>query len=444
MPFFQELNKKPGENAELSSRLDHKPGRRKFVFYTLSAGLAVAAHSFSTRSCAQSAREGNPAPLMNDQDGVGLLPQDEGLRVINVFLCGDVMTGRGIDQILPHPGNPVLYEGYMKSAAGYVQLAEAKNGPIPKPVDFSYIWGDALDELERRKPDVRIINLETAVTRSNDVQDKAVNYRMNPDNIPCILAAKIDCCALANNHILDWGYAGLAETLDTLKKVGIKTPGAGRNLAEAQAPALMPVSRKGRVLVFSFGSETSGIPGSWGAKLDKPGVNLLPDFSPTTVKEIRRQIGQEKRTGDIVIASIHWGGNWGYEVPHEQQEFARWLIDDGGVDIVHGHSSHHVKGIEVYRGKLIVYGCGDFLNDYEGISGHESYRGDLGLMYFVTVEPANGNLVRLTMIPMQMKRFRLNYASKKDVTWLKDVLDREGSKFGTGVEVISDTMLLRW
>jgi poly-gamma-glutamate synthesis protein (capsule biosynthesis protein) len=267
---------------------------------------------------------------------------------------------------------------------------------------------------------------------------------MNPDNIACITAADIECCALANNHVLDWGYPGLAETLDTLRKAGIKTTGAGANIHEARAPALMPISGKARVLVFSFGSETSGIPWSWDATVDKPGVNLLPDFSLKTVRDIRDHIGRLKRTGDIVVASIHWGGNWGYQVPREQQEFARWLIDDAGVDIVHGHSSHHAKGIEVYQGKLILYGCGDFLTDYEGISGHEAYRGDLSLMYFASVAPADGKLVKLNMVPMQMKRFRLNHASRNDALWLKEVLNREGIKFKSAVELVADTLILRW
>jgi len=77
---------------------------------------------------------------------------------ITIFMCGDVMTGRGIDQVLPHPSNPVIYEPCMRSAKGYVELAEGANGPIPQPVDFSYIWGDALEEFERVVPDLRIIN----------------------------------------------------------------------------------------------------------------------------------------------------------------------------------------------------------------------------------------------------------------------------------------------
>lgn len=415
--------------------------RREFIVSTLSAGLAMAVGPL----CAQAMTDGLQISVKNgDQTAPGpRLPR--GNTPIRLFLCGDVMTGRGIDQILPYPGNPILFEGYMKSATGYVELAEEANGSIPQPVSFSYIWRDALAELARRKPDVRIINLETAVTRSGDVQDKAVNYRMNPDNIPCITAAQIDCCVLANNHVLDWGYAGLAETLKTLKQADIKIAGAGLNVQEAQKPAEFAVSGKGRVLVFSFGSETSGIPWDWAARADRPGVNLLPDFSAKTVREIRDRIKQVRLPGDIVVASIHWGNNWGYAIPAEQQDFAHGLIDEAGVDVIHGHSSHHVKGIEVYKGKLILYGCGDFLNDYEGISGHQAYRGDLTLMYFVSAEPQTGKLVSLSMVPMQVRHFRLNRTSDVDASWLKNVLNREGKKLGTSAELAADnTLMLRW
>jgi poly-gamma-glutamate synthesis protein (capsule biosynthesis protein) len=174
-------------------------------------------------------------------------------------------------------------------------------------------------------------------------------------------------------------------------------------------------------------------------------VNLVPDFSAKTVRAIGNVIDREKRTNDIAIMSIHWGGNWGYEAPAQHREFAHRLIDEAGVDIVHGHSSHHVMGIEVYRRKLVLYGCGDFLNDYEGISGHESYRGDLALMYFVNVDPLTGNLSSLHMSPMQIRRFRLNRVSEDDALWLENILNREGKKFGTQVELEADnTLVLRW
>jgi poly-gamma-glutamate capsule biosynthesis protein CapA/YwtB (metallophosphatase superfamily) len=360
---------------------------------------------------------------------------------IGLFVCGDVMTGRGIDQVLPHPANPVLYEPYIHDAREYVRLAETVNGPIPRPVDPAYLWGDALHVLQRTRPDVRIINLETSITAGEDAwPGKAIHYRMHPRNIGCLTAARIDCCCLANNHVLDWGYAGLAETLQTLDRAGIAHAGAGADVSEAAAPAVLAVPGKGRVLVFSLGSPTSGIPREWGATRDRPGVNLLEDLSEATVRGVAAQIRAARQPGDVTVASIHWGGNWGYAVPAEQVRFAHRLIEEG-VDLVHGHSSHHVKALEVYRDRLIVYGCGDFLNDYEGISGHEAYRADLRLMYLVRVDPRRGRLGEVRLVPMQARRFRLHHASAADARWLCDLLTRLGAPFGTRVQLAADNSM---
>jgi poly-gamma-glutamate capsule biosynthesis protein CapA/YwtB (metallophosphatase superfamily) len=261
-------------------------------------------------------------------------------RNIKIFMCGDIMTGRGIDQVLPHLSDPLIHESYLKNARGYVTLAEAANGPIRQPVSFGYIWGDALAELKRAAPDVSLINLETSITASNDFwKGKGIHYRMNPQNIASLTAANIDVCALANNHVLDWGY----------------------------------------------------------------------------------------------------------HIPRRQTEFAHRLIDDGGVDIVHGHSSHHVKAIEVYKSKLILYGCGDFLNDYEGISGYEEFRADLSLMYFATLDVSTGNLLDLLMAAMQIRRFQIQRASQADTRWLGETLNREGRPFGTRVIMHTNSHLaLQW
>jgi poly-gamma-glutamate synthesis protein (capsule biosynthesis protein) len=121
------------------------------------------------------------------------------------------------------------------------------------------------------------------------------------------------------------------------------------------------------------------------------------------------------------------------------------LVDEAGVDIVHGHSSHHAKGIEVYQDRLILYGCGDFLNDYEGIEGHEYFRGDLGLMYFASTDPATGRFVGLQMTPMRIKHFKVNKASRDEARWLADVLNREGKRLGTTVTLNENNILtLQW
>ena len=356
-----------------------------------------------------------------------------------LFLCGDVMLGRGIDQVLPHPGDPELHEPGASSAREYVQLAERANGPIVAPVAFGYPWGDALTELTYS--DVRIVNLETSITRSRDFWPKRINYRMSPANVRTLSAARLNCCVLANNHIMDFGVAGLIETLATLRAFGLGFAGAGHNLAEAAAPALFEVPGKGRVLVFAFGSSTSGIPKAWAAGSSRPGVWLLPDLSARTLRSVAQRIGTIRRRGDVVVASIHWGPNWGFRIAPEQRRFARALIDAAGVDVVHGHSSHHPKAIELYAGKLILYGCGDFINDYEGIGGREEFRADLALMYLPTIDVESGHLVTMKIGVFRTTRFRLARAALPDTAWVRDLLARESGPTGPQPALVGEAMI---
>jgi poly-gamma-glutamate synthesis protein (capsule biosynthesis protein) len=360
---------------------------------------------------------------------------------ITLFLCGDVMLGRGIDQVLPHPSNPELYELYVHNAWRYVELAEQVNGPINEPVAPAYIWGDTLTVLNSIRPDLKIINLETSITTSDEYWPKGINYRMHPKNSNVLTAASIDCCVLANNHVLDWGHNGLVETLETLEQAGIKQAGAGRNQDHASAPAIFEIPGRGRVLVFAYGSTTSGIPAEWPATEAKPGINLLPDLSITTVQQIHKEVAAVKQSDDIVLVSLHWGDNWGYDIPKKQRRFAHWLIEQAGVDLIHGHSSHHVKGIEVFQNKLILYGCGDFLNDYEGIGGYEQFRDDLTLMYFPRLSASSGRLEELRMVPMQIKNFQTVHPAPGDIRWLHEVLNRQGAGLNSGVRLNEDNSL---
>jgi poly-gamma-glutamate synthesis protein (capsule biosynthesis protein) len=366
-------------------------------------------------------------------------------KVARIFLCGDVMTGRGIDQVLPHPCDPLIHESYVKSARDYVRLAEQANGQIPRAAKFSYIWGTALQELNRIQPDVRIINLEASITRRGAFVPKGINYRMSPENAVCLVSADVDCCVLANNHILDWGRTGLIDTLETLERLRIESAGAGMDLNQASAPAMLDISDGGRVLVFSVASITSGVPATWAAQSEAPGINLLKDLSDASVAQIADQVSREKRPGDVVVLSIHWGPNWGFEIPEEHRRFAHELIDKTAVSIVHGHSSHHPMALEIYRNRLILYGCGDFLNDYEGIKGYEQFLDNLTLMYFINVEPMTGNVVSVDMTPLQIRRFRLVPTSSEDTDRLLYTLDRECKKFGARLILKSDGRLaLSW
>jgi poly-gamma-glutamate synthesis protein (capsule biosynthesis protein) len=365
-------------------------------------------------------------------------------RPLTVFLAGDVMTGRGVDQILGHPSDPALLETYVRDARTYVRLAEEASGPVPRPVPPEYVWGELLATI--READLRLINLETSVTVSGDFAPaKAVHYRMHPDNVGCLAVIR-PVCTLANNHVLDFGPAGLAQTRDTLRAAGIAVAGAGPDTRSAEQPATIEMRRSGdaepgRVLVFSVGSGTSGVPADWAAGDHRPGVALLPDLSLATADRVADQVRAAWRPGDVVVVSVHWGSNWGYDVPAEQVRFAHRLVD-AGVDVVHGHSSHHPRPVEVYRGRLVLYGCGDLVDDYEGITGYERFRPELRLGHVATLRPGGG-LLGLRMVPVRVRRMRLHRAVPEEVAWLARTMDRICRPFGVWVAVSDDELELR-
>jgi poly-gamma-glutamate synthesis protein (capsule biosynthesis protein) len=359
-----------------------------------------------------------------------------------LFLAGDVMTGRGIDQILVRPSAPELHEPFVTDAREYLRLAEQVSGPVPRGVAPEYIWGDAMAEWERMAPAARIVNLETTITRSDEYERKGINYRMHPDNIACLPAAHLDICILANNHVLDYGLGGLVETLETLECADIRPVGAGRNREEAVRPVVHAVPGGQHLIVGACAHESSGVPDHWAALPEEPGLHLLPDLGDETAAEVAARIARQKLPGDIAVLSIHWGGNWGYEVPRQHINFAHRLVE-GGIDVVYGHSSHHVRPIEIYRDRLILYGCGDFIDDYEGISGYERYRDDLVLMFFPSLSQQTGQLLALELTPLQIRRMRLTRASAADGRWLCDTINEISREFDMRV-TLTEHGALRW
>ncbi|MGE5566598.1 MAG: CapA family protein [Parcubacteria group bacterium] len=352
---------------------------------------------------------------------------------IRISLCGDVMLGRGVDQILAHPSDPALFEEAITSALKYVDLAERANGRIPRPVGDDYVWGEALRIWRERPPHARIVNLETAVTTGRHPCPKGVNYRMHPDNVGCLKAAGIDCCVLANNHILDWGMEGLRETVATLRKAGIATAGVGERRDEAREPATIDLADGNRVLVYAMACSSAGVPLNWAATYADAGVNFV-ELYDSFVDRITEQIARERQPGDVVIASIHWGGNWGYDVPTGHRDTAHALIDLAGVDLVYGHSSHHPLAVEVHNGRPILYGCGDFITDYEGIAGHAEFRSDLVALYLVSLDPDTHRLTDLELVPFHIRKMRLEQPSAEDRAWLAARLAREYAPFGLGLD----------
>ena len=366
---------------------------------------------------------------------------------ISVFMVGDVMLARGIDMIQETSCDPTLYESNGLNAHDYVKLAIDENSAIPDKCErgVDYVWGDTIGILAEKNPDVRIINLETSVTTSSTPwPGKGIHYRMHPENVQVIKSARIDCCSLANNHVVDWGFPGLLETLGTLRDAKIATAGAGENSATAKAPAVIDLPEKSaRILVFAGGHESSGVLPSWRAKSNREGVHIIEvTHAKRASSELHDLIKKCRRDQDVVLLSLHWGGNWGWDVDPRFREFAHRVIDESGVDVIYGHSSHHVKGIEVYNKKLIIYGCGDFLNDYEGITGHEEFRDDLSLMYFADVCVKTGQLLELKMVPTQIKHLQVHKAKEEGIQWLERSMSRECQRLGTIVKRVGQELHL--
>ena len=363
---------------------------------------------------------------------------------MRVALCGDVMLGRGIDQIQRSHVDPELRERFVTDARDYVALAERRGGTdIPRGVDPAYVWGEAKERLARFAPQATVVNLENAFTGTDGfAPGKGIHYRSHPDNVAVLEAVPNPVCSLATNHVLDFGEAGLDETCATLDQAIVPYCGAGRNRDQACGPAIVEASaprspRARPIAVIGCCLGDSGVAGEWEAGSARPGVFLLPGLSEGEIRVIERIAAPLRDASLLVILSIHWGGNWGYDIGEEKIRFARSLVDLGAVDVVHGHSSHHPQGFEFYHGVPIIYGCGDLINDYEGIWGHEEYEPDLALLYLLALDPA-GPEVRMEIAVYERRRFRLARASHDSASRIARILSAENRRLAGPTLVYED------
>lgn len=265
---------------------------------------------------------------------------------------------------------------------------------------------------------------------------------MHPENVALLSAAGIDAVTLANNHVLNWGQYGLAETLYTLVEAGIAYAGAGRDDVEAFAPLALELQGGGRFLVFALALGDSGVPAPWTAGSDRPGVARAE--SEDLHYWLSTHLAKMRREGDIAALSIHWGDNWGYAIPSTYRATAAAAVQ-AGIDLVFGHSSHHPRAMELIDSHLVLYGAGDRLNDYEGIGSKSDYRPELVLGYIADIRRDTGRLMALEMLPYRLRRFQLERPDQEAVEWLARRMDREAGRFGMRVaQTPQATLRLEW
>jgi poly-gamma-glutamate synthesis protein (capsule biosynthesis protein) len=293
------------------------------------------------------------------------------IRPVTLALTGDVMLGRKVDEALRHCGP-------------------------------THPWGNLLPLLS--EADLTVVNLECVIARAGNPWSrwlKVFHFRADPIAITALQHAGVDCVTLANNHVLDFEEDALLEMLRLLRQGRIAFTGAGRDLEEARRPALLEV-RGLRVGILAF---TDNEPG-WAAQPTIPGTNYIPiTREERTLKTVGDSIALARAAGaDLVIFTIHWGPNMVRRPAPHFRRFARSVID-AGADVFFGHSAHVFQGIELHRGRPIIYDAGDFVDDY---AVDPELRNDWGLLF--RLEADRAGVGRIDLTPVVISHRQVNRA----------------------------------
>jgi poly-gamma-glutamate synthesis protein (capsule biosynthesis protein) len=321
------------------------------------------------------------------------------MAMITFALTGDVMLGRGVNETLrsARPEEP---------------------------------WGDVLPLLG--SADLRIINLECAITEHEQPWSrthKVFHFRADPLAAGVLRAARVDACSLANNHTLDFEEQGLLDTLAHLQAAGIRYAGAGGSLEEAARP----VPLEGGVALVAF---TDNEP-PFAARSDRPGTNYLPvSLAPEVLRRVEEAIEAAGEAGaETIVFSNHWGPNMVQRPKETFRRFARAVMDRGA-DIYYGHSAHVFQGVEIYRGKPILYDTGDFIDDY---AVDPRLRNDRSFLFRVCVE--GGDLRRLELFPVVLPYARVESAKGAEREAILDRMMGLSAEMGTTFDRQEDRLV---
>jgi poly-gamma-glutamate capsule biosynthesis protein CapA/YwtB (metallophosphatase superfamily) len=257
----------------------------------------------------------------------------------------DIQRGRGVDFSLD---------------GGYA----AVTGRTPVPSQYSEYGVIHEFTAERRggsgemreylhSADLTLANFENPVIRNAVWHPDAASFTGDLRLMPILQQAGIDGVTLGNNHILDAGASGLEETMGHLDDADIAYAGAGMNLAAARKPMIFDLGGT-KVGVLSY----QGVPSydwAWAA-------NASPGTAPLKEELMREDVQRLRPKVDLVVVMPHWGKEYLASPEPWQVTFAHAAVD-AGADLIIGDHAHWPKGIEVYKGKSIFYGVGNFLFD---------------------------------------------------------------------------------
>jgi len=249
------------------------------------------------------------------------------------------------------------------------------------PKDEALVWGFKEVRALTTRADLFVVNLECPFTDRGEKIPKNFNFRARPELIAALLAGGVDVASLANNHLMDFGPEGIADTINLLDTHHIAHFGAGATAALARAPVI--VEAKGvrfAFLGYFFMGDRNIDPVVAVARGEQPGVagvhsnaKLCEDGGTgegtvcrldDAVKQLQEMVETDvraaKQKADHVIPFFHWGREAKAEIEPYQAQLARAAIDAGASAVVGSHP-HVLQGMEVYKGAPIVYSLGNFV-----------------------------------------------------------------------------------
>lgn len=204
-----------------------------------------------------------------------------------------------------------------------------------------------------QQADIMCLNNEfTYSTKGEPLNGKAYTFRADPSRVEVLQQLGVDVVTLANNHVYDYGKEALLDTFATLEQAEISYFGAGRNLEEAMEPVYVTVD--GKIVAFVAASRAEKYKMTPQATETEPGILRCYD-----TELFLESIRTARQNADFVIAVVHWGTEYSYELEDVQQSTGKEYID-AGADAVIGAHSHCLQGMEFYKGKPIIYSLGNY------------------------------------------------------------------------------------
>ena len=326
------------------------------------------------------------------------------------FVQAESMDGLGnVEQVVECKGGEEVEEvkNFQISLVGDLLM----DGSIKRQIDKNgtdYPW--EMVKAYFQNDDLTIGNLETSMTtKGSKWPDKLFNFRSDPRNLLSMEKAGIDVLTLANNHILDYGYNGLLDTIKHIDNTGIKRVGAGKNKEDAFKAAI--IEEDG--LKIGILSASRVVPDvKWYATGKRSGLIGAYDVH---IKELLNEVEKLKKDVDLVVLSIHWGVERSAEPKDQDRILAKKLID-GGVDIIMGHHPHVLQGIEIYKGKPIFYSLGNFVFGTQGELTSNTMIAQINLvdgqMDNIEIIPFNIRLGRPVPVTEDIRKSKIAYLNK--------------------------------